>query len=527
VQLGLPLVVELPSNLMSATHFSKDFSAHLDRIVQDAFSQSQALNKGSSSHRFTSLNPIVYIRLYYCGEDVVENVLRASKACPLWFSQQIQGNDTITSEIVPCNPILGDALHPEPRRKLRNAAKGIQAGVNLFIKARRRSLTRAASDGHSDAAPIAAQEKIQLPVVVNNVPLQRKLSVKILLHKTVNDSATSKSEFEAQDIVKFRQLFESSKAFPTISIVGSDKRCSVSDVLEWSATIASSSRSYIIMDIHPSSGSRRLFSTPEAAAPVGLLAVSPSTAVEFAFGACQSEKNMTKAFELKDTESDCPMDFKKMLQIYHGLYQGFISSLYRDTVLLCNLCSKPPPHEMSVDYKSLCHCMYTILESPLLVKDIENALSSTSFQSLEPRQLQTETGFVWSSKPQNIFWKGVFAGSIFLDLNELLIDRDNKSGLLKLRWNDSLKRVVKHYENIGDNNLWARSGRTILFAHEQESSKHNDHDLHRLLFFLLLAFEKWSFMHMLYAIFVTLLASTASSHFAQDVDQHCDFAAFD
>jgi hypothetical protein len=119
------------------------------------------------------------------------------------------------------------------------------------------------------------------------------------------------------------------------------------------------------------------------------------------------------------------------------------------------------------------------LDAPKLVKDIENALSSSSFQSLVVHR-NSEGGFVWSTQPQNIFWKGVFAGSVVLDLKEILIgDPQTKEGLFKMRWNDSLRRVVEHYQNIGDHNLWAKPGLAILFAHEQMQHKNAHHDLHR------------------------------------------------
>ena len=78
------------------------------------------------------------------------------------------------------------------------------------------------------------------------------------------------------------------------------------------------------------------------------------------------------------------------------------------------------------------------------------------------------------------FLKGVFAASVFSDLNEILISRcESREGLLNMRWNDSLVRVVQHYENIGDNNTWANIGYAILFAHEKNQQHRDDHDLHR------------------------------------------------
>jgi hypothetical protein len=122
--------------------------------------------------------------------------------------------------------------------------------------------------------------------------------------------------------------------------------------------------------------------------------------------------------------------------------------------------------------------MRSILDDPKLVKDIENALSSSSFQSLIPQN--SNRGFVWSLKPQNIFWQGVFAGSILSDVNESLVrNLENTDGLLKMRWIDSLKRVVLHYQLVGDSNLWASPACALLFSHEVLQSSASVHDLHR------------------------------------------------
>ncbi len=478
-EVGLPLVIELPAQLLTEPRHLKEFSAHLNQIVRDAFSQSEQSNKGTRTHRFTCLDPTVYVRLYHCHAGVLDNVLHASRSSPLWFSQRLHGAAPVESTLSPCKSILGDSLHPEPRLKLRSAAAGVQAGVSLMRGARLKTASQAHSASHvgpdathDTAAPhLLIQQHHVLPNVV-----QRSLSVMICFeHKSLG--------LIPPEVAKFRQSFETSKEFPVITIIGSEKPCSDSDLLEWSACIAGSPRSYIIMDTSSSSQSRQ----PPLRSDAPFSSHSaPCTAVEFSFGIRDAEADVIRAHgvQLSDDVGSSQLDpagldFKQVLQMYYGLYQGFISGLYRDAVLMCNLCNLPPPHEMSISYKHLCECMYAILNSPVLVKDIENALSSTSFQSLVPRLSEAETGFIWSPKPQNIFWKGVFAGSIFSELNEIMIGRgENKEGLLKMRWNDSLRRVVQHYEHIGDNNLWARPGYTILFAHEK-MHRRNDHDLHR------------------------------------------------
>jgi hypothetical protein len=481
--LGLPLVIELPAALLAAPRYIKDVSAHLDHIVRDAFSQSLLTNRGTRTHRFTCLDPVVYVRFYHCGCDVTDNVLQASQVCPLWFSQQNRSGETSASDLVPCNPMHGDSLYPEPQLKFQNTARGIKAGIGLLNVTRRRSFSQANSALQSGATcdTDAFSGAIQPTNIVSNVPFQRSLSVKILFQNTGSESMT-------EEILKFRQSFETFKGIPLISIIGSQSCCSDTDVLEWNAFITKSSRSYIILDLNSSSDSYKPLMRPESLSVARSIEGAPCTAVEFSFGAIRNETGTLQAIELQCSKPDhqilmnSSFDFKQILAIYHSLYQGFMSSLYRDTVLLCNLCNTSPPNEMTIDYQRLCECMYKILDSPLLVKDIENALSSTSFQSLIPRPSPTETGFEWSLERENIFWKGVFAGSIFLELNEDIIGRcENRDGLLSMRWNDSLRRVVKFYEHIGDNNKWAKPGYNILFAQEK-MQKQEHHDLHRYMF---------------------------------------------
>ena len=509
-EVGLPLVIELPAQLLAEPRHLKEFSAHLNQIVRDAFSQSEQSNKGTRTHRYTCLDPIVYVRLYHCPAGVLENVLHASRGSPLWFSQRLHGGASVASARPPCKAILGDSLHPELRLKLRSAAAGVQAGVSLLRGARQKAASQAHDSGHvgPDAAhDTTAPYLIKHQNVLSNVPVQRNLSVTICFeHKSPGPIPP--------EVAKFRQLFETSKEFPVITIIGSEKHCSDNDLLEWSACISGSPKSYIIMDTSSSSQSHQPHLRPDVLLP---LQRAPCTAVEFSFGIRGAEADVIRSHGAQSSDigsnqlDPADLDFKQVLQMYHGLYQGFISGLYRDAVLMCNLCNLPPPHEMSISYKHLCECMYTILSSPVLVKDIENALSSTSFQSLVPRLSETESGFIWSAKDQNIFWKGVFAGSIFSELNEIMIGRgENKEGLLKMRWHDSLRRVVQHYEHIGDNNLWARPGYTILFAHEK-MHRRNDHDLHRCQPIL-----NFVYFHVCFDVHTALL----HVHSLQNANQH-------
>jgi hypothetical protein len=287
---------------------------------------------------------------------------------------------------------------------------------------------------------------------------------------------------EATSVSKFRRAFEVSNDFPNISLVGSESACTYNDLFVWDASITTDSRNYIIIDVNSNSITYKPVMVPDCLIPLSTFDGAPCTAIEFMFGV---QKNDSERAVPGQVSASVPsLDFKQMLEIYHGLFQEFLGSLYRDTVLIFNLCNKVPPNEQKMSYKSLCSCLYTILKDPFKVKDIENALSSSSFQSLQPGSSESKNesnvGFVWSRKDQNIFWKGVFAASVFSDLNEILISRcESREGLLNMRWNDSLVRVVQHYENIGDNNLWANIGYAILFAHEKNQQHRDDHDLHR------------------------------------------------
>ncbi len=506
VELGLPLVIELPQQLLTAPRYLKEFSAHINQIVKDAFSQSEKLNTGTRTHRFTCLDPMISLRLHHCSNEIFDNVLQSSHCIPLWFSRaQPQAGEPAISDMQACAPVLKDSLFPIPHVKIKSAATVAMAISTL----RRKSISRRSGGNQAPSQAAATQEAAkakssqEIAYTTTNLPFPNQqphfsnLSVQILF-----DSATPGKAIEEVSktaVSKFRQTFQSSSEHPFIAIVGSDTICSDDDIFDWSASIAASARNCIIMDLSTNEKSYKPVLRPNCLVPSSPFANAPYTAVEFLFGVWKAESSSSSSSDMEpargrristvsererggqsSSAGSAPalFDFKKMLEIYFDLYQEYLSSLYRDTVLICNLCNQAPPDEMNMSYKSLCECMYSILDAPKLVKDIENALSSSSFQSLEPRS--SEGGFVWSTKVQNIFWKGVFAGSVFLDLNEILIGQDEtKEGLLKMRWNDSLRRVVQHYQNIGDHNLWARPGYAILFAHEHMQQKKDQHDLHR------------------------------------------------
>jgi hypothetical protein len=456
-QVGLPLVVELPMQLLSVHHHLNELSAHLGQIVRDAFSQSRQLNKGTPTHRYTSIDPMIYVRLYQCNDEIVDNMCHLSKFIPLWFSLQTDIEEAGTSdELHPCDQLTYDSLHP-PREGLRQIAVGVRAAVKM---AKRFSF----GNIHANSAIV----KTAIPVTSNH-PFQSRLSVQVLFPTKASDPPTGTNV-----IRKFRQMFEVSKDFPFVAIIGSNRPFFEDDLLEWNLCISGNSRNFIIIDA-PNAQSYCPEMRPNCLVPLPLHG-SPCSAVEFKFGLSASNSEQRHA-------GRC---FKAMLELYYDLYSTYISNLYRDTVLICNLCNTPPPSEIGISFKSLCARMHELLSSPVTIKDIENALSSTSFQSLVPRpsdkndSSRADTEFVWSFGDENIFWKGVFAGNIFYELNEILIGtRENSEGLLKMRWNESLRRVVKHYQQIGDNNLWAKPGYATLRAHalsgDHASEKHNLH----------------------------------------------------
>jgi hypothetical protein len=468
-QVGLPLVVELPMQLLSVHHHLNELSAHLSQIVRDAFSQSRQLNKGTPTHRYTSLDPMMYVRLYQCNDEIVDNMFHLSKFIPLWFSIKADTEEAGVSDTLhPCDQLTYDSLYP-PREGLRQIAVGVRAAVKMSKHFSFFSAAAAFDSIHSSNSLI----KTVIPVT-SNYPFQTKLSVKVLF-----PTKTSELPNGASVIRKFRQMFEVSKEFPFVaiigSIIGSSRKFLEDDLLEWNLCISGNSRNFIILDAGSNATNYCPEMRPNCLVPLPLLG-SPLSAVEFKFGLSAS----------KSTEQLHGPCFKAMLDLYYDLYSTYISNLYRDTVLICNLCNTPPPSEIGISYKSLCARMNELLSSPVTIKDIENALSSTSFQSLVPRpslsddSSRVDTDFVWSFGEENIFWKGVFAGNIFYELNEILIGtRENSEGLLNMRWNESLRRVVKHYQQIGENNLWAKPGYATLRAHalsgDHASEKHNLH----------------------------------------------------
>jgi hypothetical protein len=480
---GLPLIIELPKQLLTAPRIVKDVSWHLNQVVRDAFSLSNQLNKGTHTHRYTCLDPMVYVRLHNCSHEISDNLLQASQFVPVWFSQQQDtGAPGMEPELQACEGLIGDSLYPAQHTSFRSAVANVRTANFMFNEARRRSITRSKEAADMLAAVTSALESSPVSSTRNNFPFVRNLSVKILFRSTEPENVRS----EVSPVAKFRRTFEGSNDFPHISLVGSKSPCTYDDLFVWDARITTDSRNYIIIDVNSNERTYKPVMVPDCLIPS--FDGAPCTAIEFTFGVQKSDSERVIPGQL--SASLPSLNFKQMLEIYHGLFQEFLGSLYRDTVLIFNLCNKVPPNEQQMSYKSLCECMYAILKDPLRVKDIENALSSSSFQSLEPNSDKTKVGekglsqsnfgFVWSRKDQNIFWKGVFAGSVFSDLNEILISRcENREGLLNLRWNDSLVRVVEHYEYIGDNNVWANIGHAILFAHEKTQQRRDDHDLHR------------------------------------------------
>jgi hypothetical protein len=464
-QVGLPLVVELPMQLLSVHHHLNELSAHLGQIVRDAFSQSLQLNKGTPTHRYTSLDPMIYVRLYRCNDEIVDNMCHLSKFIPLWVSFQKDTEEAGTSDkLHPCDQLTYDSLYP-PREGLRQIAVGVRAAVKM---SKRFSVFSAAAFDNTHTSNVIVKTGIS---VRSNDPFQSRLSVQVLFPTKPSDPPTSTNV-----IRKFRQMFEVSKDFPFVAIIGSGRSFFEDDLLEWNLCISGNSRNFIIMDSGSNANNYSPEMRPNCLVPLPLLGY-PHSAVEFKFGLGTSS-----SAEQPHT-GPC---FKAMLDLYYDLYSTYISNLYRDTVLICNLCNTPPPSEIGITYKSLCARMHELLSSPVTIKDIENALSSTSFQSLVPQSSSSDdssradTDFVWSFGEENIFWKGVFAGNIFYELNEILIGtRENSEGLLKMRWNESLRRVVKHYQQIGDNNLWAKPGYATLRAHalsgDHASQKHNLH----------------------------------------------------
>jgi hypothetical protein len=469
VGVGLPLVIELPKRLLSASRYLKQVSFHLNHVVRDAFSLSPQVNTGTLTHRYTCLDPIVYIRLHYCNTEIVHNLLQASQFTPMWFSKQPRDAGLLgSSDMAPCEPMPGDSLYPAYRTKLRSAATGIQV-ANAFRDLGRQKPSHA-NDGKCMFSAAASSSADVHVLQKSNFPFQRNLSVQICFQ-------TQNSDVIHSALSKFRHSFELSRNFPYISVLGSQEKCTVDDMFELSASISASARNCIIIDQCSSEKTYKPVMVPDCLVPSSPFVGAPCSAVEFLFGNPKPDAENLPAGQ--------PFVAGRLLDIYHSLYQEFLGSLYRDTVLICNLCNQLPPNELKMNYKSLCECLYRILNNPMLVKDIENALSSSSFQSLDHRNSKNGAGLVWSTKKQNIFWKGVFAGAIFFELNEIVIGcHENREGLLSMRWIDSLIRVVNHYEHIGDNNLWATPGYAILFAHEKSHLK-GELDLHRFFFFIL------------------------------------------
>jgi hypothetical protein len=335
----------------------------------------------------------------------------------------------------------------------------------------------AAAAAAAAGTPLRPRSK-PLPVhqILENVPLQRNLSVQVLF-------GSKDVVAPPEDVLKFRRVFEFHKDIPCIVIIGSECCCTERDVFNWSASMTAGTRNRIILDQNSYGAAYTPVCYPNSFGESSAVN-PPCTAVEFCFGFTGSDENpRTTRISIDTASSHAPshtlkLDFRGVLEAYHDLYIEFLSSLYSDAVLLCNLCNRLPPDEMRLSYKTLCQCMRSILDDPKLVKDIENALSSSSFQSLIPQN--SNRGFVWSLKPQNIFWQGVFAGSILSDVNESLVrNLENTDGLLKMRWIDSLKRVVLHYQLVGDSNLWASPACALLFSHEMLQSSASVHDLHR------------------------------------------------